>query len=112
MQAGQLRHSVILQSPTGTLDSVGERSTTWTDVATVRASVEPLSGREEFLAAQRQATTTHRVTVRYATQISAIDASWRVKFGDRVFTIDEPPRNELEKNRQIVLLCTEGRRQE
>lgn len=112
MQAGRLRHSVTLQSPSGTRDAVGERATTWADVATVPADVSPLSGREEFLAAQRQASTTHKLTLRYSSQIAAIDASWRVQYGSRIFTIDEPPRNTDERGREIILMCTEGKRQE
>lgn len=112
MQAGQLRHSVILQRPGGTRDVVGARNTTWTDVATVRAAVEPLSGREEFLAAQREASTTHKVTLRYASALAGMDATWRVKFGERVFVIDAPPRDVLERRRTIELMCTEGLRDE
>jgi SPP1 family predicted phage head-tail adaptor len=112
MQAGRLRHSVIVQRPGGSRDAVGARLTTFTDIATVPASIEPLVGREQFLAAERQASTTHKVTLRYASSISSIDATWRVKFGTRIFVIDEPPRNTDERNREITLFCTEGLRDE
>jgi SPP1 family predicted phage head-tail adaptor len=77
----------------------------------VRARIEPLSGREEFLAAQRQATTTHLITIRHSSLISALDASWRIAFGARVFTIDNI-RNVDERSREMDLLCTEGKRRE
>lgn len=112
MRAGTLRHTVTLQSPGGTKDAFGSRLTTWDDVADVPASVEPISGREQFLAAQRQATTSHIVTIRYGDTWSDIDATWRIKFGARVFTIDAPPRNTEERNKEIILTCTEGPRQE
>lgn len=103
---------VILQSPGGTRNPLtGERVTTWTDVASVFAQIDPLSGREEFLAAQRQASTTHRVKIRYSSEVAAIDASWRVMFGARVFTIDTL-RNIGELGDHLELMCTEGRRQE
>lgn len=103
---------VILQSPGGVRDAVGERTTTWTDVADIFAQIDPLSGREEYLAAQRQASTTHRIKIRYSSEIAAIDASWRFLWGARVFTIDEPPRNVGEKNDHLEMMCTEGPRQE
>lgn len=113
MRAGALRHRVTLQSPSGTRDAVGERVTTWVNVAeNVPADVEPIAGREELAAAQRQATSSHIVHLRYGSPWSAIDASWRVLFGERVLTIDAPPKNIGERNRELMLTCSEGDRQE
>lgn len=112
MEAGKLRHRVTLQRPSGTRDAVGGRVTVPLDVATVWASIETLDGREAFYAAQRQATTTHKVVIRYAPIIAGIDATWRVKYGVRIFTLDEPPRNTREINAELVLMCTEGPRDE
>lgn len=111
MRAGKLRHRVTLQSPGGALDAVGERVTTWTNVATVWASVEPLSTGERHIAAQAHAFVTHRVTLRYESLIAAVNASWRVLLGARVLTI-EGVRNLDERNVTIELVCTEGDRQE
>jgi SPP1 family predicted phage head-tail adaptor len=111
MRAGTLRHSIVLQSPTGTLDSFGERNTTWNDVATVRASINPITTREQFLAQQAQSSVTHKVTVRYGSEISTIDSSWRVLFGSRVFVI-QGIRNIDERNKTIELLCEEGLKNE
>lgn len=111
MKAGLLRHQVTLQSPAGARDAVGERITTWTDVATVWARIQPLSARELFAAAQAHAATTHRVTIRHSIDVAAIDAAWRVQFGSRVFVVDGV-RNIDERNREIELLCTEGLKSE
>ena len=111
MRGGQLRHRVTLPSPSGTRDAVGERSTTWTNVATVWASVEPLSTSERHIAAQAHAFVSHRVTLRYEPPVASVDASWRVLFGERVLTI-EGVRNLNERNVTLELVCTEGERQE
>lgn len=112
MRAGTLRHRVTLQSPTGTRDSYGQRTTTWDDVATVWASIEQLDERERFAAAQLQASATHRVRVRYETALAAINATWRVLFGERVFVLAGPPNNVGERGLTLELLCTEGERVE
>jgi len=112
VEAGKRRHRVTLQSPAGSRDAVGERVTTWTNVATVWASIEPLGTREQFAAAQAQASTTHKLNIAYGSEIAAIDSAWRVLFGSRVFVLDGPPRNIDERNREIELLCTEGLRNE
>lgn len=102
------RHSITLQKPGGARDAVGERVTAWTDVKTVYADISTLTMREQMLVAQRQASTTHKVTLRYDADIAAIDASWRVLFGTRVLVIDGV-NNVEERNRTLELLCTEGR---
>lgn len=111
MRAGNLRHRVILQSPAGSRDAVGERTTTWTAVATVWASINPLTVRELLAAGQLQSETSHRVRIRHSSAVSAIDASWRVLFGSRVLVI-QGVRNIEEGDREIELLCSEGVREE
>lgn len=112
MRAGKLRQRVILQSPSGSRDAVGERTTTWTDVATVWASVNPLTARELIAAGQMQSELSHRVRIRHSSAVAAIDASWRVMFGSRILVVAAPPRNIEETDREIELLCSEGVREE
>lgn len=108
---------IILQSPSGTRNAIGERVTTWTNVATVWAEISPLSVRDslsvrDLLAAgQMQSEVTHRVRVRYGASIAAIDSSWRVLYGTRVFVISGV-RNINEAGREFELLCHEGLRDE
>lgn len=108
LQAGDLRHQVTLQRPGGTQDALGQRVTTWTDVLTVPAKVEPLAGRDAFLARQNQASTTHRVTMWWAPPLAEMNASWRVLFGTRLLILSEPPKNIDERDRVLELMCTEG----
>lgn len=106
VQAGALRHRITLQSPDGPRDSVGERDTSWGDEATVSASIEPVRGTAAFIAAQRHSTTTHSIKVRYSPLIAGLNTTWRVKYGERVFLIDEVL--DLEERRDIVTMrCTE-----
>lgn len=102
---------IILQSPTGSRDAIGERVTTWTNVATVWAEISPLSVRDLLAAGQTQSEVTHRVRVRYAASIAAIDSSWRVLYGTRVFVISGV-RNINEAGLEFELLCSEGLREE
>ncbi len=112
MDAGKLRHRVTFQSPMGIRDAVGERVTTWRDEATVWAEVRPLTPREAFIAAQRQASTTHMVVTRYRAVLASAIASWRIKFHQRVFTIDGLPKNIEELNVELQFDCSEGLRVE
>lgn len=104
-----LRQIVTLQKPAPiTRDELGERVDDWDDVETVHAHVAPLSGREQYLADQMQAATTHTVTVRYSPRNKTADGSWRVKFGTRMLYLDRPPLNIEERNLYFLMSCTEG----
>lgn len=63
--SGILRHRVLIQQQVTTKDSDGIEQTAWVDVATVWASVEPLSAREFIQSGQTQSAVTARITMRY-----------------------------------------------
>lgn len=66
MKAGKLRHRVTIQAKALTQDPVsGAMAESWSDVATVWASVEPLSVRDLIAARAQQSEMTARVTIRY-----------------------------------------------
>ena len=83
--AGRLRHRVALQQPVTTKDSYGQDVVTWTHVATVWASLEPIRGREYFEAQQHGNETTVRIVMR--AQGSLIKPTWRVLHGSDVYEI-------------------------
>lgn len=83
MRAGGLEWLVWVQRPGGTRDAVGGRLTSWTTVAEAWASIEALTGREQLVAAQRQAESSHLVRLRFGRALAGITASWRVVWGQR-----------------------------
>lgn len=63
---GGLRHKIIIQERQGiAADSAGQRTGTWTTVATTRAKIEPISAREVERAQSFGGNTSHKVTIRY-----------------------------------------------
>lgn len=95
--------------PASPRDSAGQVLTAWLPVATTAAAVEPLSGNEAVIAAQQQATTSHKVTVRWSPRLDAVDSTYRIVFGDRVFMLDGDPTNVNEDNLTLEMMCTEHR---
>lgn len=85
MRIGQLRHRVTIQRPGSTQDpNTGQMVPGWADVATVWASIEPLSARE-FIAAQAgQSEVTARIKMRARDDI---DAAMRIIHRDQVYNI-------------------------
>lgn len=69
---GKLRHRVTIQRlDESTRDASGAVVPAWVNVATVWASVEPVSGRELFASGQVQANVTHRALIRHREAVTA-----------------------------------------
>ena len=98
MRAGLLRNRVTIQTRSETTDDFGEIDFSWSNSATVWASVEPLSGRE-----QAGATVTHKITMRYKSGVNPKD---RISFDSRTFEI-ESVRNYRERDISLELMCRE-----
>lgn len=103
MRSGELRHRVTVQKVTTLVDRFGDPKPTYSPLATVWASVEPLTAREVLQAGEAAADVTHRVRLRYMPGVSSMG---RVVFGDRTFEVTSVINPE-ERNRELVLLCQE-----
>ncbi len=104
MRAGQLRHRVSIQLATGTADTFGEESKTWTTIATVWGAVWPLRGAEREEAHRVIAEVTHRMRVRYNT---TLNSEHRFLLGTRMFEIGVVI-NFDERNKELELLVKEA----
>jgi len=70
-QIGDMSHRVIIAKPALTTDHQGGHVETWTTVATVWASIEPVSkGQQVFFSEQLQLRVTHKIVIRYRTDIA------------------------------------------
>lgn len=102
MQAGRLRRRIVIKQPVEARNGFGDVITTWSTVATVWGSVEPLRGREYMLGQQVQAETTVRIRMRYRSDVLP---SWRVVEGAHVYDIKDivyDPRR-----REMDLMCAD-----
>lgn len=84
IQAGDLRHRIILQRNAAVQDqTTGELVPLWIDVATVWAQIVPLSGREFIAAQATQAGVTARIVIR----ARDVDPAMRVVHGADIYNI-------------------------
>jgi len=105
MNPGKLRHRVTIQQFAEVLDGYGTPtgSSDWQDVATVWASVEPLSGREYLLAENVNTEAKIRVKMRYR---KGVTTGMRIKYGERMLDIQSVADIE-ERHREMELMCIE-----
>ena len=104
MRSGMLRHRVTIEQKVPTRDTFGGEVETWTLVATVWASVEPLQGREYLAARQLQAELTTRIRIRRRTGILP---QMRVVWGSHTYDIQAVIEPESGR-RELQLMCTEA----
>lgn len=104
MQAGRLRHRLILQSKAETRDSYGATLITWDTEATVWGAIEPLSGKEYFAQQEVQSESKVRIVIRY---YSGVLPSWRVSNGGLYYDIVDVLNHDM-RNQQLTLMCRQG----
>lgn len=109
LSAGLLRRRITIQQRSIAQDAAGQQQITWTDLATVWAHIESLSGAQMVKAQSIYSATTHQITVRWQTIFNDIKkvGSYRVLYGTRIFDIGAD-LNVDERNRVIQLLAKEG----
>lgn len=103
MRSGKLRHEITIQALTSMQDSYGGQTESWSTFATVRASVEPLQGREYFASQQVQAEVTTRFRIRY---LSGVTPKMRVLYDGRTFNVASVI-NPNERNHELHIMAYE-----
>jgi len=105
LQVGTLKERVRLESQVRTDDGMGGKTVTWKDQGTVWAAVWPSSGSEAVKSGQLSFEVTHRVRVRYR---SDVKASWRVyhKRSGQYLTVRSVINPDM-GDRMLDLLCKE-----
>lgn len=109
MRAGTLRERVTLQKrATQADDGFGNTLAAFSDQFTVAASIVPMRGDEQILAARLQGVRAVTITVRQSSNADQITAEWRVvdaRSGEiyNIRSVEPDVRN-----RRIAMLCELG----
>ena len=85
MQAGRLNRRCTLQSPSQSVDALGQPIPGWTDIALVWASIRHLSGVEAIKADAAVSTVKASIRIRWRT---GLNAGMRVVHGAQVYSIE------------------------
>ena len=105
MRIGELNQLITIQRPEVTRAASGEETISWTDEATVKAAVWPVSAKAHLESDQVQMTATHRVRIRYR---SVMRHKWRISYKSRIMEIVSII-NPNEANRILDIICKEIR---
>ena len=100
---GQMRRQITIERIDTTADANGETTGTAILFSTVWAMIEPLGGRELFLAKAQQDTSSHRLRIPY---VAGVDQRMRAKYQGRVFNFTSIS-DIGEQHRELEILATE-----
>ena len=107
VNAGNLRHVVVIKEQVGTPGTMGAPSSVWTDKYTgVRAAFYPLRGDQYFAGQQMADVLDCKWRIRYQ---SGIRAGMRIYWTeeDRSFKISSPPIDPEGRHVYLDLMCKE-----
>ena len=105
---GLLRERVRIQQETEVSDGGGGYTVGWENISEnpeVSARIEPLRGFEKLQATGLQGQVTHRVTLRYRTDVNVGN---RFLWGTTPLNVQSPGTNDDERRRYMTYLCNEG----
>lgn len=107
IQAGKLNKRVeisYLATGSPAVDDFGMPNTSWEELCTVWAAVEPISGREFWAQQQVQSEITVKIRVRYRNDITE---GMQAEYNSKTYTI----KNVIdykESHKELWLMCSEG----
>ncbi len=104
VRAGVLRHRITIQEDTGTINKVGQKTATWTTLATEWAREEGLSGIERFAAQQVVAQLSYKVTIRFR---SDINETHRILLASGALLDIQSVLDPDGRRRELQILCIE-----
>lgn len=102
MISGNLRHTITIQRATVTRSSSGQAINNWSDVATVRAAVYSISGKEYFSADQVNSDVNIKIVLRF---INGLDSSMRVVHNRKIYDI-KAVLNQENRRKPVMLMCS------
>ncbi|MFT7880709.1 MAG: phage head closure protein [Sulfurimonas sp.] len=101
MRIGRLRHIGVVESYTESVNGFGEPTRSWAEFCKVWCDIKPLHGNEKYVSAEKHATATHQVIIRYR---RGINPKMRLIARGRTFEIESVLNvNEQDKMMQLIV---------
>jgi len=104
LSAGKLRTPIVFERETRTPDGGGGFGHMWSSVATVRAYVKPLTGNERLNSMRLEANVSHRIFIRYRSDLLTSD---RINLDGRLMQV-RAILNLEERGRWLEIHAQEG----
>ena len=101
---GKLRQPILIERAVETPDGGGGNAKEWKVIAQIRAYIKPISGGERFQAMRLESNISHRVFIRYRSDLLPDD---RIKFKNRILQVKALVNIE-EQDKWLEIYAVEG----
>lgn len=108
MRAGRRNKKVQIRGFTQVDNDFGEKEETYFTVATVWASINPITGRETWIAEKLSAEVDTKIEIKFRHDVRS---DYKIKHGKSLYTIDSIINPGM-KNIDLVLACTKAKDQD
>jgi SPP1 family predicted phage head-tail adaptor len=105
INVGRFNQRITVQKPSTSVDALGQRVETWTELATVWAQAQPLRGREYFSAGEVNSDAAVRFRLRYRSDVTG---AMRVLWRDVPHAIVAEPIDVEGGRHTLELMCSAG----
>ncbi len=106
VKISELRSNITFETQARVSDGMGGFTTTWSALSDSSwAKITPLSGYERLKAEQQQSNITHKIIIRYRSDLAA---EQRIKYGTREFAIKYFLNFDEGKNKFLEISAVEG----
>ena len=106
LAAGDLRHRVVIEEQSSTLDAAGQEASSWSTFATVWAAIDGMSGVATIRTGADADLSVTRVSIRIR-WLSGVHAGMRVTHGSDVYDIQAVSYSQQTKE-FLDLVCFKG----
>lgn len=103
MSIGERRHRVVFQTPTITLDDLGEPDKSWSTLCTSWALVQAIKGGERFAANQLQSDIDTRIVTRNRSELGGLSQGDRAKWNGHTYDIKSVIPRKQESELEILV---------
>ena len=111
--SGELSKKITLLKPYDFTDPSGAPTTVWYPICDVMAIIEPVSGREYWMASQSNREATVRFVIRYREGITDnMRIRYKAKDRCKIYEMTSLPINPNEENKYLQLMCNEVENEE
>ena len=104
MLAGTLKQRVSVERLGSAQDSFGQVTEVWTVLASRRASIDPISGKEYYIKSGEGSAISTKIVLRYDSLLQDVSSADRVVNGSDVYDI-ESVINTSSANHELILMC-------
>jgi SPP1 family predicted phage head-tail adaptor len=107
MLAGRQNRRIQVDEPIRTQNETGEDVRTFSEFATIWASIEPVRGREALLAGVNLSQMDTKIRTRWSSAMDQVTTEWRFRYKTTVYDILSVAHL-MTRKREIEFICKSG----